>query len=63
MTGIINKSALEEIRTIYPPLSLQRKFGMLATEMRELKVQQAASRRNMDALFQSLLHRAFQGEL
>ena len=63
MTGIINKSALEEIETIYPPFPLQRKFGMLASAIRELKVEQAASRRNMDALFQSLLHRAFEGDL
>jgi hypothetical protein len=32
-------------------------------EVRELESAQAASRQRLDALFQSMLHRAFQGEL
>ena len=33
------------------------------SEIRAMKTAQAASRRRLDDLFQSLLHRAFQGEL
>ena len=33
------------------------------SEVRALQAEQATSRRRLDELFQSLLHRAFQGEL
>jgi type I restriction enzyme, S subunit len=63
MTRIINKSGLKMIPAISPPLPLQRQFAARVAEMRELEAAQAASRRRSDDLFQSLLHRAFQGEL
>jgi type I restriction enzyme S subunit len=46
-----------------PPLSVQKKFAARVTKIRELEAEQAASRRRLDDLFQSLLHRAFNGEL
>jgi type I restriction enzyme S subunit len=46
-----------------PPLLLQKEFAQRVTEIRELEAEQAASHRRLDALFQSLLHRAFNGEL
>src|SRR5207302_9009042 len=63
MTGIINKSTLESIPVIRPPLPLQKEFAERATEIRELEAEQAASRRGLDGLFQSMLHRAFNVEL
>jgi type I restriction enzyme S subunit len=63
MTGIINKSALESISIIRPPLPLQNKFAQRVTEVRALQTDQVASRRRLDDLFQSMLHRAFNGEL
>ena len=63
MTGIINKSTLESIPAICPPLPLQKEFGQRVIEMRGLEAVQAASRRRLDELFQSTLHRAFDGEL
>jgi hypothetical protein len=36
---------------------------VLVTEIRAMQGEQAASRRRLDDLFQSMLHRAFQGEL
>jgi len=33
------------------------------TEIRAMEVEQATSRRRLDDLFQSMLHRAFSGEL
>jgi type I restriction enzyme, S subunit len=63
MTGIINKSSLEEIEAIHPPLALQREFAARASEIRALEAEQAASRQRLDELFQSMLHRAFNGEL
>ena len=59
MTGIINKSALEDIEGIHPPLLLQRQFAARAVETRLTQIDQAASRRRLDDLFQSMLNQAF----
>lgn len=63
MTRIINKSALEKIPAISPPPPLQRQFAGCVAEIHAIEAAQAASRQRLDELFQSLLHRAFQGEL
>jgi hypothetical protein len=63
MTGIINKSTLENIEGIFPPFSMQRAFGTLAAEVRELATEQGVSRRHSEAFFESLLDRAFAGDL
>jgi type I restriction enzyme S subunit len=60
---ILKKSLFEQIQIPLPPLSLQREFATQVAEIRELESGQAASRQRMDALFQSLLHHAFQGDL
>ena len=46
-----------------PPLQLQREFEKRMTLIRKLKASQEASLKEMDALFASLQHRAFRGEL
>lgn len=46
-----------------PPLSLQKEFADRVFEIRMLEAEQAASRLRLKALFQSLLHQAFNGEL
>jgi len=59
----INLKILSELPIPVPPLPLQKEFTTRVTEIRELEAQQAASRERLDALFQSMLHRAFRGEL
>lgn len=59
VTDAIVKSAEVPI----PPVSLQNTFAARVAEIRELEAAQAASRKRLDDLFQSLLHRAFQGQL
>jgi type I restriction enzyme S subunit len=59
LTGI----KLASIRIPVPPLPLQNEFAERVTEIRELEAKQSASRERLDALFQSMLHRAFRGEL
>ena len=44
-------------------IALQKEFAKRVTEVRELEAGQAASRRRLEELFQSLLHRTFKGEL
>lgn len=57
---------LKEIRTTqipHPPLSLQNKFLNRITAIEKLKCSQRSSLAELDALFASLQHRAFRGEL
>jgi len=42
---------------------LQKEFAARVTEIRALQAEQAASRQRLESLFQSLLHRAFNGDL
>ena len=44
-------------------LPLQKGFPRSVTEIRALESAQSASRRRLDGPFQSLLHRAFGGDL
>ena len=46
-----------------PPLQLQKEFAQRVTEIRSLEAAQATSRERLEALFHSMLHRAFNGEL
>ena len=54
---------LSRIRFVLPPLPIQEEFANRVAEIHELESAQAASRNRLDALFQSMLHRAFRGEL
>jgi type I restriction enzyme S subunit len=46
-----------------PPLPLQREFAAQVSAVERLKATQRASLAKLDALFASLQHRAFRGEL
>ncbi len=54
---------LKKMHVPVPPLSLQKEFAQRVAEIRAMEAEQAASRRRLDDLFQSMLHRAFRGEL
>jgi type I restriction enzyme S subunit len=51
------------IPTILPPLPLQQEFARRVEEIEQLKVTHRESLAHLDALFASLQHRAFRGEL
>jgi type I restriction enzyme S subunit len=59
----INMRQLRALPVPVPPLPLQQEFAQRVAEIRELEAAQAASRLRLEALFQSVLHRAFEGEL
>lgn len=59
----ISMGRLAELFVPIPPLPLQTEFAQRVGEFRALEAEQAASRRRLEGLFQSLLHRAFNGEL
>ncbi len=54
---------LKAMRIPLPPLPLQREFARMVAAVEKLKAAHRASLSEMDALFGSLQHRAFRGEL
>jgi len=46
-----------------PPMVLQKEFAARVSEIRAVQAEQSVTRRRLDDLFQSMLHRAFKGEL
>jgi type I restriction enzyme S subunit len=59
----LNSTQVAETPFFCPPLALQKEFARRVTEIRELEAEQVTSRTRLDALFQSMLHRAFNREL
>ncbi|MEQ1861399.1 MAG: restriction endonuclease subunit S [Chthoniobacteraceae bacterium] len=64
-TGIasINMTQLRGFPLLIPPIPLQREFARRVTAVEALKTAQRASLAELDALFATLQHRAFRGEL
>jgi type I restriction enzyme S subunit len=54
---------LEDYMVPVPPVPLQERFASVAQRMQRLRAQQREALRQAECLFQSLLHRAFRGEL
>ena len=59
----ISKARLETTAIEVPPISLQREFARQVTAVEALKTAHRASLTELDALFATLQHRAFRGEL
>ena len=59
----INLKELREFIVPLPPLPLQHEFARRVTAVEKLKTAQRASLAELDALFATLQHRAFRGEL
>jgi type I restriction enzyme S subunit len=59
----LNAAQIGSLQIPLPPLMLQTGFADRVAEIRKLEDRQAISRERFDALFQSMLHRAFCGEL
>ena len=63
MKGMVSKSRFEEIQLIFPPTNMQTNFGESFDRIEHLKATHRESLAHLDALFASLQHRAFRGEL
>jgi type I restriction enzyme S subunit len=59
----ISLQQIRDMNILLPPLSLQKEFAARVSDIRAMQAEQATSRRRLDDLFQSMLHRAFNGEL
>jgi type I restriction enzyme S subunit len=64
-TGIasINMTQLRNFPLLLPPIELQNAFAARMSEIEALRTKQNTNRTQLDALFASLQHRAFRGEL
>jgi len=60
---ILKKSRFEKISIPVPLFALQRTFAARITEIDKLKAHNRAHLAKLDALFASLQHRAFRGQL
>lgn len=59
----INATEIQNMKIPLPPITLQREFARRVTAVEALKTAQRASLAELDALFATLQHRAFRGEL
>lgn len=59
----IRQAEIRKVQIPIPPLALQKHFATRVTEIRRLEMMQIESRSGLDALLQSMLDRAFRGEL
>lgn len=55
--------SLKSVKIPLPPLPLQQEFAKLVEDIEAEKARQAESKKKLDELFQSLMQRAFTGEL
>jgi len=58
-----NSTIIKRLRLRVPPLALQKQFATRVSEIRAVQAEQSTSRRRLENLFQSMLHRTFKGEL
>lgn len=63
MKGMVSKSRFEEIKLIFPPLEEQSRYAQVEREIRSTIDFGRRGLVRLDALFASLQHRAFAGEL
>lgn len=63
MKRMISKSKFESLELIKPPMAVQEVFARVVKSLERLRTQQREAQRQADHLFQTLLHRAFRGEL
>jgi len=59
----IRQAELRKVLLPIPALKLQKEFAARVLEIQAMQSEQSASRLSLETLFQSLLHRAFNGEL
>jgi type I restriction enzyme S subunit len=59
----LNAEQVQALRLPSPPISLQKEFAAMAKRVERLHTQQREAERQAEHLFQTLLHRAFRGEL
>jgi type I restriction enzyme S subunit len=60
---LVSGSRIYPVEIVVPPKELQIEFATRVKEISSLEVDQSIAEQKLESLFQSLLHRAFEGEL
>jgi type I restriction enzyme S subunit len=60
---VFNTTNLRKLKILVPPLSLQQQFAEIVNKTEALKEKQKESEKELDNLFNSLMQKAFKGEL
>lgn len=60
---MMNLTSIKNFQIFLPPLPLQQEFAKMVEDIEAEKARQTESRKKLDELFQSLMQRAFTGEL
>ena len=63
LKGILSKSQLSELEFIFPPIELQNEFANFFKQVDKLKFEMAKSLKELEDNFNSLMQKAFKGEL
>ena len=63
LKGILSKSQLSELEFIFPPIELQNEFANFFKQVDKLKFEMEKSLKELEGNFNSLMQRAFKGEL
>ncbi len=61
--GAIRRQDVEKIKVLYPEKNLQQKFAGIVQKVEKLKEKQRKSEEELNNLFNSLMQKAFKGEL
>lgn len=63
LKGILSKSQLSELEFIFPPIELQNEFANFFKQVDKLKLEMENSLKDLEDNFNSLMQKAFKGEL
>ena len=63
LKGILSKGQLSELEFIFPPIELQNEFATFFKQVEKLKSQMENSLKELEDNFNSLMQKAFKGEL
>ena len=63
LKGILSKSQLSELEFIFPPIELQNEFANFFKQADKLKFEMEKSLKELEDNFNSLMQKAFKGEL
>ena len=63
MKRILTKGEFEKIQMIIPPLDLQNEFSLIAEKVEKVKQKMITQLEELENNFQSLMQKAFKGEL
>ncbi|HDI3056900.1 TPA: restriction endonuclease subunit S [Clostridium botulinum] len=63
LKGILSKGQLSELEFIFPPLQLQNEFAEFSIRIDKLKLEMEKSLKELEDNFNSLMQKAFKGEL